>query len=58
MALAKAFPEIYQYELNEPTAVRTTFLTFTRIIYSFCGINMYVHLRWTVNIKQTVVQAS
>lgn len=29
MALAKAFPEIYQYELNEPTTVSATFVTFT-----------------------------
>lgn len=37
MALAKAFPETYQYELNEPTTVRTTFVTFTAIIYNFVG---------------------
>lgn len=37
MALAKAFPEVYQYELDEPTTVRATFVPFTRIIYSFVG---------------------
>lgn len=29
MALAKAFPEVYQYELDEPTTVRATFVPFT-----------------------------
>lgn len=50
MALAKAFPEIYQYELNEPTPVGATFVTFI-CIYSFVG-----HVCSQLN--YTVIQAS
>lgn len=28
MALGKAFPDTYQYELNEPTSVSATLVTF------------------------------
>lgn len=28
MALAKAFPDTYQYELNEPTSVSATLVAF------------------------------
>lgn len=57
MALAKAFPETYQYELNEPTTVRSTFVTFTAIIYNFVG-QTCMSMCWTVILKRTVIQAS
>lgn len=35
MALAKAFPEIYQYELNEPTTVSISYI-YSKV-YKFVG---------------------